>query len=58
MALRPKRTTRPSHGWRKRRKEHARMQQLWESDISKVSKLVMDGDVRGTEPFMEEMVDF
>ena len=53
-----RRVTRPSHGWRARRREYARMQQLWEKDMSKAAKLVLDGGVSATVPSMEEMVDF
>ena len=51
--LHRRRTTRPSHGWRTRRKEYARMQQLWENGISKAAKLVLDGDFGATIPSME-----
>ena len=33
------------------------MQQLWESDMTKAAKLVLDGDVRATVPSMEGTVD-
>ena len=50
--------TRPTHGFRMRRKEYARIHQLWESDMTKTVKLVLDRDVRATVPSMEKMVDF
>ena len=53
-----RRVTRPSHGLRARRREYARMQQLWEKDMSNAAKLVFVGDVSATVPSMEEMVYF
>ena len=33
------------------------MQQLWESDMTKAAKLVLDGDIHATVPSIEEMAD-
>ena len=34
------------------------MQHLWKSDMTKATKLVLDGDVRAIVRSMEKMVDF
>ena len=39
-------------------KKYTRMQQLWDSDMTKAAKMVLDGDFLATVFSMEEMVDF
>ena len=57
--LHRRRVTRSTHGWTTRRKEYARMKQLWESDMMNAARLALDGDVRATViPSMEKIADF
>lgn len=40
-----------------RRREYARMQELWKKDLSKAAKLVLDGEVSAVQPSMDDMLD-
>ncbi|KAL7292747.1 hypothetical protein TKK_0013868 [Trichogramma kaykai] len=46
------------YGWKKRRREYAKTQELFGSKISAAAKLVLDGPIRSVFPSMEEMVSF
>ncbi|CAL7932908.1 unnamed protein product [Xylocopa violacea] len=41
-----------------RRREYARMQSLFKTNMSRAAKLVLDGDTEATTPSLEEMVEF
>ncbi|KAL7300075.1 hypothetical protein TKK_0007085 [Trichogramma kaykai] len=49
---------RASYEWRKRRREYAKIQELFGSKMSAAAKLVLDGPIRSVFPSMEEMVSF
>ncbi|KAL7304631.1 hypothetical protein TKK_0002878 [Trichogramma kaykai] len=49
---------RASYGWRKRRREYAKMQELFGSKMSAAGILVLDGRIMSVFPSMEEMVSF
>ena len=53
--LHQRHVARAKHGWHTRRKNYARMQQLWENDMTKATKLALNGDVGTTIPSMEEI---
>lgn len=39
-----------------RRREYAKLQTLWEKDLSKAAKLVLDGEMKATPPSMADML--
>uniref|UniRef100_A0ABD2XNW4 Uncharacterized protein n=1 Tax=Trichogramma kaykai TaxID=54128 RepID=A0ABD2XNW4_9HYME len=54
---RPRGTTDHLSNWRRRRREYAAMQALWQKDMSRAAKLVLDGEVKASEPSLEQMYE-